>query len=83
MGLECFKDIWLVDFEFRQPDGERPEPLCLVAREFRTGQLIRLWKEDMQFLHVPPYSIGKDSLFVAYYASGVRGTAGVRLPGNR
>ena len=29
--LDCFHEIWLVDFEFQQPTGGRPSPLCMVA----------------------------------------------------
>jgi hypothetical protein len=43
----------------------------MVAREYHTGQVIRLWQD--QFGHVPPYSIGPDCLFVAYYASAELG----------
>ena len=25
---DCFRQVWLVDFEFHQPDGRRPEPLA-------------------------------------------------------
>ena len=31
--LSDYREIWLADFEFRPPDGELPEPLCLVAQE--------------------------------------------------
>ena len=43
--LRHFPEIWLCDFEFRAPDGERPEPVCMVAREWRTGSTIREWAE--------------------------------------
>ena len=42
-ALHYYREIWLVDFEFRAPPGERPEPLCMVAREWRSGRTIRLW----------------------------------------
>jgi hypothetical protein len=57
-----------VDFEFTAHAGERPIPLCCVARELRTGRLVRLWLADGA-LTDPPYSVGPDALFVAYYAS--------------
>ena len=38
--LHHYREVWLVDFEFRAPDGERPEPVCMVARERRTGRTI-------------------------------------------
>ena len=71
--LECFTEIWLVDFEFSAPDGERPIPLCLVAREFKTGRLLRLWQDGLRQTPQPPYSIGRNTLFVAYYASAELG----------
>jgi DNA polymerase I len=68
-----FKEVWLGDFEFGAPPGERPEPVCLVARELLTGRLIRLWQDDLKQLSVSPYGVGPDSLFVAYYASAELG----------
>jgi hypothetical protein len=62
-----FREVWAVDFEFSAPDGERPKPICLVARELQTGRLVRQWEDE--FGPLPPYSIGPDSLFVAFYAS--------------
>ena len=35
--LSEFREVWLADFEFSAPPGERPLPVCLVAREFRSG----------------------------------------------
>ena len=37
LALICFPRVWLVDFEFHAPGGERPEPICMVAREWRTS----------------------------------------------
>ena len=67
--LTSFPHIWLVDFEFRQPDGERPSVLCMVAREWRTGQMLRLWQDDLLRMKGPPFPTGPDTLLVAYYAS--------------
>jgi hypothetical protein len=67
--LSCFGEIWLVDFEFSQPSGERPRPLCLVAREYRSGRLLRLWRDELTALTKPPYPIDPGAVFVAYYAS--------------
>jgi hypothetical protein len=57
-----------VDYEFTAQSGERPIPLCCVARELRTGQLARLWLADGAPVD-PPYPVDSDTLFVAYYAS--------------
>jgi hypothetical protein len=61
-----------VDFEFTAHPGERPIPLCCVAREVLSGRLFRLWLADGATAE-PPYGIGPDTLFVAYYASAELG----------
>jgi len=68
---ESFQEIWAVDFEFVANEGRRPDPVCLVAKELRTGRTIRQWRGG--FSAAPPYSIGPDSLFVAFYASAELG----------
>jgi len=60
-----FSSIWLIDFEFNALPGENPNVVCLVAWEIRTGQKIRLWQDQLQ-QSLPPFSVGRDSLFVAY-----------------
>lgn len=67
--LHHFKEVWLGDFEFNAQAGERPSPVCLVARELRSGRLVRLWMDELRALRQPPFSTGPDTLFVAYYAS--------------
>ena len=58
--------IWLADFEFVSRDGERPVPVCMVARELRSDRLVRLWQDDLDVS--PPFPVGEDNLFVAYNA---------------
>jgi len=65
--LYPFREIWMVDTEYVSRPGERPVPVCLVAKEFRTKRKIRLWQDE--FGPSPPYPTGPDSLFVAYLAS--------------
>ena len=71
--LTDFTEVWLVDTEFRQPPGERPEPLCLVARELRSGRLMRLWKDELRHCAQAPFNTGPSALFVAYLASAELG----------
>lgn len=63
-----YRHIWLVDFEYFVSPGGLVVPICMVARDLRTGNTIRLWQDDLQKLNKPPYDIGEESLFVAYYA---------------
>jgi DNA polymerase I len=41
--------------------------VLLVAKEFRSGRTLRLWRD--QFGPVPPYPVDAGTLFVAFYAS--------------
>ena len=78
-----FREIWAADFEFIANAGERPEPVCLVARELRSGRVVRIWRDELRTLSEPPYPTGPDSLFIAYYASAELGchlALGWRLP---
>jgi DNA polymerase-1 len=72
-GMNAYREVWLVDTEFSAPPGERPTPVCLVAREFRSGRTLRLWQDDLRGRRMPPYPIGSDTLFVAYFASAELG----------
>jgi hypothetical protein len=70
--LRHYREAWAVDFEFTAPPGARPAPLCCVARELRTGRLVRLWLAGGAPCR-PPYGTGPDALFIAYYASAELG----------
>lgn len=64
--LNSYGQVWLVDFEFQQLDGERPIPVCMVGRDFKSGQLLRLWQDE---LDEAPFACDHNSLFIAYYSS--------------
>src|SRR5262249_10274421 len=69
-----FEEVWLADFEFTQPPGERPTPLCLVARELRSGRTLRLWQDELHRHHrQAPLRTDPGALFVAYLASAELG----------
>lgn len=70
--LSAYRTVWCVDFEFRAQPGERPEPVCLVARELHSGRLVRQWLTDRP-TRKPPFDVDPDSLFIAYYASAELG----------
>lgn len=71
--LRSYREVWLVDFEFRADPGERPTPLCLVAREFRSGRTLRFWGDALARMARPPFPVDADCLFVAYFASAELG----------
>jgi hypothetical protein len=69
--FDAWREVWAADFEFVAAPGERPEVVCLVACELKSGRTVRLWRD--QFGAAPPYDIGPDCLFVAFYASAELG----------
>jgi hypothetical protein len=71
-ALNCYREVWAVDFEFHSPAGSRPVPLCVSARELRTGREAGLWLADGAAA-LPPYPTGPGVLFMAYYASAELG----------
>jgi hypothetical protein len=66
-------EVWACDFEFIAKGGNRPVPVCMVAKELRSGRVIRLWQDDLQGRSKPPFDMGPNALFVAYFASAELG----------
>lgn len=64
-----YSEIWCADFEFSGADGDIPTPVCMVARELRSGRIVRLWGDELARLPGSPFNTGPDTLFVAYFAS--------------
>lgn len=80
---DSFDEVWLVDFEFGAVDGDPPAVHCMVAVEFFSGAVFRMWADELQARREAPFSVGPRSLFVAYYASAELGcffTLGWPLP---
>jgi DNA polymerase-1 len=71
--LSDFTDgVFLIDFEFRSENGREgntPEPVCLVVKDFLSGVTSRYWKDDIHSRSSAPFSVGRDALCVAYFAS--------------
>jgi DNA polymerase I len=65
--LSRFEEVWLHDFEFISHDGERPDVVCLVAYELRSGQTLRLWRDQLG--NVPPYRTDDRVLFISFVAN--------------
>src|SRR5690242_2099531 len=63
-----YREVWCLDFEYRAPDGERPEPHCMVARELKSGRELQWWRDEL-LPGRPPFRLDAGALFVAYYAS--------------
>jgi hypothetical protein len=54
-----------IDFEF----GPGPSPRCLVARDVGSGELWRVWETELYEMPRAPFSLGPDTVAVAYYGS--------------
>jgi DNA polymerase I len=62
-----FEEIWLHDFEFVPQLGEHPDVVCLVAHELRSGQTLRLWRDELGGR--APYRTDRDVLFISFVAN--------------
>ena len=71
--LDAFREVVVVDFEFTALPGERPDPVCLVARELRSGRRFRIWLDGLGPGLRLPYATGPDVLLIAFYASAELG----------
>ena len=69
VSLEAFEEVWAVDAEYSSQPGCRPVPICMVARELRSGRELRLWQDELTALAGPPFRIDERALFVAYAAA--------------
>jgi DNA polymerase-1 len=65
--LDLYEEIVLVDFEFNGKNGNRPNVVCMVAHELKSGRRFRLRQDQLG--PKPPYRIDNKTLVVAYYAS--------------
>ena len=64
--LPEYEQIWLWDFEYVAKPGEHPDVVCLCARELRSGQTLRLWRDQ---LSTPPFRTDAGVLFVCFAAT--------------
>ena len=62
-----FREIWCCDFEFSASDGNRPAVRCMVALEYRTRRIIRLWLDNVP--SCLPFRLDDDALFIAFFAT--------------
>jgi DNA polymerase I-like protein with 3'-5' exonuclease and polymerase domains len=76
-----FREIVVADTEYEAGTGERPVPVCAVAKELRSGRIFRIFADE--FGNKPPWATGPDVLFVAFYAPaefGVFRALGWKMP---
>ena len=66
-----FHSVWVVDFEYRQREGENPEPWCAVGLNLVGGEQ-RVWR-CAGATHAPVYTAGPCDLVVAFAAEAEGG----------
>jgi DNA polymerase family A len=75
-----FREIWVVDSEYYPGagkanggrDGDAITPLCVVAREMRSGRVVRLWQDECG--PFPPYRLDADALIISFFGTAEFGT---------
>jgi hypothetical protein len=68
-----FRFINCVDFEFRAGRGNRPEVVCMVVHEVRSGETRRYWKDEIHKMPRAPFETGPDAVMAAYAAQAEHG----------
>jgi hypothetical protein len=66
--LKEFREVWAVDFEYSAASGYNPKPICMVAKELRTGIVKRVWEDELGSISAPPFSLGPENLYISYFA---------------
>jgi DNA polymerase-1 len=67
--LAHFRSLWLVDFEYYRPEGQRdPHPHCVVAHDIVRGHTISTWLGE-EPPPQPPYGVGQRDLFICFQAT--------------
>lgn len=66
------RGIWGVDFEFhprRGVEGNLNDEVCMTAKNFMSGEKIRLWRDELKKLSEAPFPVDEKALIVAYFST--------------
>jgi len=64
-----FKKVYSIDFEFYLDDNYLQVPVCMVAKEFKSGEEIRIWKDELNRLSECPIIFDEKTLMVSFFAT--------------
>jgi DNA polymerase family A len=67
-SFDRFREIWHVDFEYRQDANHCPVPVAMFAKEHRTGAEISMRRAELLASTRAPFNTGADALIVSYSA---------------
>ena len=65
-SFDRFREIWHVDFEFRQDENHCPVPVAMFAKEHRTGAEIAMHRNQLLASTRAPFDVGPDTLVIGY-----------------
>jgi len=65
-SFDRFREIWHVDFEFRQDENHCPVPVAMFAKEHRTGAEIAMRRNQLLASVRAPFDVGPDTLVIGY-----------------
>jgi hypothetical protein len=85
VSWDSFREIVVLDTEYRSRPGDRPEPVALVAHHLRSGRIARYFADELRALRASPLPDRPDVLYVAFAAQaewGVSLVLGWSLPRN-
>jgi DNA polymerase-1 len=68
-SFDRFREIWHVDFEYRQDANHCPVPVAMFAKELRTGTEISMRRAELLASALAPFNTGADALVVSYSAA--------------
>ena len=63
-----FRKIYGLDFEYFGTDGEKPNIVCMVVQDLRSGDISRYWQDDLSTMSNPPFETGEDVALVTFFA---------------
>jgi len=67
---EQFDHVVVYDYEFRQLEGNHPEPVCVSYKDLKTGEVKQQWlvgKDNMSFYNLSPFPVAA-TLYICHYA---------------
>ena len=65
-SFDRFREVWQIDFEFRQDANHCPVPVAMFAREHRTGAEVFMRRDQLLSSTRLPFDIGPDVLVTSY-----------------
>jgi DNA polymerase I len=63
-----FRKIYAIDFEYYGDAGEVPKIVCMVVQNVHTGEISRVWRDELRNMKTPPFETEEDIVILTYFA---------------